>query len=80
MCWIMTLTEDFYDSVVCANAEVARTKFNNRPQIWSCEESMTCESMTRGSGFRAHQVQFVHHFTPFKASHLDLFATLAVHS
>lgn len=74
------LTEDLYDFVICANAEVARTKFNNWPQIWSHEESMTCESMTCESIFRAHQVQFVDHFMPFKASHLDLFATLAVHS
>lgn len=65
------LTEDFYDFVICANAEVARTKFNNWPQLWSQEELMTCESI-----FRAHLVQFVDHFMPFKASRLDLFATV----
>lgn len=36
---------------------------------------MTCESP-----FRAHQVKFVDHLMPFKASHSDLFAALAVHS
>lgn len=36
---------------------------------------MICESV-----FRAHQVKFVDHFMPFKASHLDLFAALMVHS